>query len=98
MSMKATEAEVMARATPRATVDFPEPDPPAMPMTSGFTGGCGRDRTENVAEIVTNAKALGLSRFRIGAPNARSPRNDSAAAAAEAPNWKRARRPDSFRG
>jgi hypothetical protein len=36
MSMKATDAASSASATLRATVDFPEPVPPAMPMISGF--------------------------------------------------------------
>ena len=37
MSMNATEASRSASATLRATVLLPEPDPPAMPMTSGFS-------------------------------------------------------------
>src|SRR5262245_55057932 len=36
MSMNATDSVRSACATFRATVDFPEPDPPAMPMISGF--------------------------------------------------------------
>ncbi len=36
MSMNATEASVNASATRRATVDFPDPLPPAIPMMSGF--------------------------------------------------------------
>ena len=36
MSMNATEASPSAAATLRATVVLPEPDPPAMPMMSGF--------------------------------------------------------------
>jgi len=36
MSMKATEEVVNSSATFRATVDFPEPDPPAIPMINGF--------------------------------------------------------------
>ncbi len=36
MSMNATESVASASATLRATVDFPLPEPPAMPMMSGF--------------------------------------------------------------
>ena len=36
MSMNATDAGTSASAILRATVDFPEPDPPAMPMIVGF--------------------------------------------------------------
>src|SRR5215468_9970342 len=36
MSMNATDSACSARATFRATVDFPDPDPPATPMISGF--------------------------------------------------------------
>jgi hypothetical protein len=39
MSRKATEASGSASAIRRATVVFPDPVPPAMPMMSGFTGG-----------------------------------------------------------
>jgi hypothetical protein len=38
MSMNATETAESACATLRATVDLPEPLPPAMPMISGFIG------------------------------------------------------------
>src|SRR6185312_17494884 len=37
MSMKATDGVVSSSATLRATVDFPDPDPPAIPMMSGFS-------------------------------------------------------------
>src|SRR4029079_6094035 len=37
MSMNATDSVRSACATFRATVDFPEPDPPAMPMMRGFS-------------------------------------------------------------
>ena len=47
MSMNATESELSASATFVATVDFPLPEPPAMPMMRGFdtlkmygTGSC----------------------------------------------------------
>jgi hypothetical protein len=36
MSMKATDSARIACATLRATVDLPEPVPPAIPMISGF--------------------------------------------------------------
>ena len=39
MSMNATDAAVSDSATRRATVDFPEPVPPAMPMINGFVIG-----------------------------------------------------------
>jgi hypothetical protein len=35
MSMNATDAGISASAILRATVDFPDPDPPAMPMMAG---------------------------------------------------------------
>ena len=38
MSMNATDSVRAACATLRATVDLPEPEPPAMPMMSGFIG------------------------------------------------------------
>ena len=38
MSRNATDDLESASATLRATVDFPDPVPPAMPMTSGFRG------------------------------------------------------------
>src|SRR5262249_4773200 len=38
MSMNATDAAASASATLRATVDLPEPEPPAMPMSSGLAG------------------------------------------------------------
>src|ERR1039458_1189080 len=38
MSMNATDAGASASAILRATVDLPDPDAPAMPMMSGFTG------------------------------------------------------------
>jgi hypothetical protein len=39
MSMKATESDGSAPATFRATVDFPLPDPPAIPMIKGLDTG-----------------------------------------------------------
>ena len=36
MSMNATDSACSACATFRATVDFPDPVPPAMPMIKGF--------------------------------------------------------------
>ena len=71
--------------------DRPDPDPPAMPMTSGFTDGCGRCRAENVAEIVTGAKARGVSRLRIRSPGMIAPRAGEV-------DWKGVEPPDRFRG
>jgi len=36
MSMNATDDVVNISATFRATVDFPDPEPPAIPMIKGF--------------------------------------------------------------
>jgi hypothetical protein len=41
MSMNAIDALSSASAMRRATVVLPEPEPPAIPMMSGFTG-CDR--------------------------------------------------------
>src|ERR1039458_295324 len=41
MSMNATDAGISASAILRATVDFPDPDPPAMPMMAGVIAQCG---------------------------------------------------------
>jgi hypothetical protein len=38
MSMNATDAVPSDPATFRATVDFPDPDPPAMPIVSALRG------------------------------------------------------------
>jgi len=38
MSIAAIEQALRARPTLRATVDLPEPDPPAIPMISGRGG------------------------------------------------------------
>src|SRR5688500_14432310 len=38
MSMNATDAAGSDCATSRATVDFPEPEPPAIPTMNGLTG------------------------------------------------------------
>src|SRR5512145_1938983 len=65
MSMNATEAAWSDSATRRATVDFPDPDPPAMPMTKGFTGcfaarpSCAKD-----AGVVGGRATAGVSRLR----------------------------------
>src|ERR1019366_3627522 len=49
MSMNATDAGVSASAILRATVDLPDPDAPAMPMMSGFTGRRRRARSRGKA-------------------------------------------------
>jgi len=36
MSTNATDDVVSSSATLRATVDFPDPDPPAIPIINGF--------------------------------------------------------------
>jgi hypothetical protein len=51
MSMNATDAGISASAILRAIVDFPEPDPPAMPMIVGFIvrGGAKSTRKKGPA-------------------------------------------------
>src|SRR5258706_3277075 len=48
MSMNATDASPRDAATLRATVLFPEPVPPAMPITSGFMRGPDSDHPQRV--------------------------------------------------
>jgi hypothetical protein len=43
MSMNATEAVPSELATLRATVDLPEPEPPAIPIISAYRGACVSD-------------------------------------------------------
>src|SRR5689334_24661676 len=50
MSINATDEVVSRSATLRATVDLPEPDPPAMPMIKGFS-----IRVQSYAERAWNA-------------------------------------------
>jgi hypothetical protein len=73
MSMNATdEAFRSASATRCATVDFPDPDPPAMPMTSGRCAGAdlaGMSAVD-VAEYVIKREARELSRSGIAMPEA----------------------------
>ena len=51
MSMNATDDVESPSATLRATVDFPEPDPPAIPMMNGFTLADGSSSKAGVASI-----------------------------------------------
>src|SRR3989304_879032 len=74
MSRKATDAGVSASAIRRATVDFPEPEPPAMPMMSGFTarlgGGGSRVKSPGArrkGETQTTARLCVLGRARRAA-------------------------------
>ena len=57
MSMKATEVVVSSSATLRATVDFPEPEPPAIPMMSGFN--------IDVSYVTPNWNALCPTGYRL---------------------------------
>jgi hypothetical protein len=65
MSMKATDDVDSAFATFLATVDLPDPVPPAMPMMSGFTGVCPTDSRmgpdDDIAQKFAWA-ALGMKR------------------------------------
>src|SRR5687767_223831 len=64
MSRKATEASGRALAIFRATVVFPDPVPPAMPMISGFTE---RSRKGSIAgddaQASLQIEASALSRY-----------------------------------
>ena len=59
MSMNATESAPRFSATFFATVDFPEPDPPAIPMMSGF------DTKWNLLARGTVAVMLCIQRSRL---------------------------------
>ena len=66
MSMNATDAGISASATFRATVDFPEPDPPAMPMIVGFIARNGAKSTrKKVPASLRKREASGVSRSCI---------------------------------
>jgi len=66
MSMNATDSVYSACATFRATVDFPDPDPPATPMMSGFIGS---SRTgsfgEQIVRTAGRIEAVALSQSGI---------------------------------
>src|SRR5688500_6106567 len=72
MSRNATDDRESASPTLRATVDFPDPEPPAMPITSGFVGASSFDVTLapacDVREPGAEREADAPSRFCIGAP------------------------------
>ena len=59
MSMNATESSPKFSATFFATVDFPEPDPPAIPMMSGF------DTKKNLRVDGTLRGMLCIQRSRV---------------------------------
>jgi len=63
MSMNAAEELRSDSATFRATVDFPDPEPPAMPMIKGFTAAAAG--SSKAAQGVREWKALSLSQSRI---------------------------------
>lgn len=50
--MNASDPGANERATPFATVDFPDPEPPAMPMING-------ERKRGVAELRTGGPEFG---------------------------------------
>jgi hypothetical protein len=64
MSIAAIEQALNARPTLRATVDLPEPDPPAIPMISG-RGGMNPDAMKS-ARRGTPPDAQQLSQSCIG--------------------------------
>src|SRR5438128_11273323 len=66
MSMNATDSVLSACATFRATVDFPDPDPPAMPMMSGFTCWRARVSAVNSRGGASRREAVTVSRYGIG--------------------------------
>lgn len=61
MSMNATELVESPSATFLATVDLPDPDPPAIPMMNGFTLVMGSSQPARSASI--SLLALGYSRL-----------------------------------
>ena len=52
MSRNATDDREIASPTFRATVDFPDPDPPAIPITSGFPCDASNNSAEPLASDV----------------------------------------------
>jgi hypothetical protein len=72
MSMDATDAVRRSdSATRRATVDFPDPEPPAMPMTRGLGAGADLPGSSavDVAEWDIKKEARELSRSGIAFPD-----------------------------
>ena len=67
MSMNATDSVCSACVTFRATVDFPDPDPPAIPMMKGFIARplVGFIRGE-IAGYARRIEAVALSQSGIG--------------------------------
>jgi len=74
MSRNATDDPEIASPTFRATVDLPEPDPPAMPITSGFRrsvlAGSVALLAWDVRVPADEREAAAPSRFCIGTPSA----------------------------
>src|SRR6185503_6418907 len=69
MSMKATVSVCSAWATFRATVDLPDPDPPAMPMMNGFIAPpplADWSRREKARGPAGRKKGVGVSQSGIG--------------------------------
>src|SRR5436853_171284 len=68
MSMNATDSALSAFATFRATVDFPDPEPPAMPMINGFIdeSRSGGSHAHQIAEIARSGEAVTLSQSGTG--------------------------------
>ncbi len=65
--MNAADLPRRASATFRATVDFPDPVPPAIPMMSGFTWWHGRQpRCDRDVRYLPTGMEVPLSRFLIG--------------------------------
>ena len=71
MSRNATDDPDSASATLRATVLFPEPEPPAIPITSGLTNGWSVASPAvtacDVRAAAVEREAVTPSRFCIGA-------------------------------
>ena len=66
MSMNATDAPCSDSATFLATVDFPDPEPPAMPMINRVTGEpSDRGRTPDDGEIRAAGATAVVSRACI---------------------------------
>src|SRR5437016_4582841 len=61
MSMNATESASSAAATLRATVDLPEPVPPAIPMMNGFIASFNAMRSSAFAALCLLIPALAIS-------------------------------------
>src|SRR5215468_2806778 len=56
MSMNATESARRACATCRATVDFPDPEPPAIPTMKGFIAAAARAHSPRIFAVPRREK------------------------------------------